>query len=769
MASAPTASSIVPVLDGRSYQDLVDDALARIPVHNPEWTNFNRSDPGVTLLELFAFLSESVIYRANQIPERNRRKFLSLLGVPLAGASSARGVLTVANARGPLEAAPLAAGFEARAGNVPFAAERGLDVLPIEGLVMFKRVVQNPSQAVIDYHKQLYASYQASAPSLADLQLYETVALDPQTPDGVALTATADGSLWTALLLRKGQDIPNDETLAAARGVLAGSTLSVGVVPVVQDPSRVAEPVGTSITTLSEQISFQVPLVPPGGVLPSDPSQRLPQYRTLDTRALADVLTEPGVVEVTLPPEGGLGLWSNLDPLEAGVGDFPPAIDDPDVAARLITWLRIKATPGSVASFQWAGVNATTVSQRVHVSGEVLASGTGEPDQFIALAHQSVIPQSVSLTIGDPPEPWSLIDDLLVAGPEVPVPDLRLAPGVAQPPAPPAKVFALDAAAGLLQFGDGARGARPPLGAPLRVDYDYGLGRAGNVGAGAITSAPSLPAGMMVANPVRTWGGAEAEPVEEGERQAARYLQHRDRLVTRQDFETVAWRTPGIELGRVDVLPAYNPALAPNAPGDAPGAVTVMVVPLRDPVHPDAPEPDRPFIDAITQYLDPRRLVTTEVFVCGPNYRQIWVSVGIDVLAGLAASDVTEAVRQELTRFLAPVDLTQPPWYADQPTGVDAAYVHDERGWPLRKPIVALELIAVASRVTGVDYVRSLYLAEGSAAAVDQIALNGLDLPRLLGVKVVAGDALDLDQVRGLQSGPQDRSTVPVPYVPETC
>ena len=62
-----------PVLDNRSYQDLVDEALARIPIHNPEWTNFNRSDPGVTLIELFAFLTESILYRANQIPERYRR------------------------------------------------------------------------------------------------------------------------------------------------------------------------------------------------------------------------------------------------------------------------------------------------------------------------------------------------------------------------------------------------------------------------------------------------------------------------------------------------------------------------------------------------------------------------------------------------------------------------------------------------------------------------------------------------------------------------
>src|SRR5882762_10178822 len=91
----------IPTLDNRRYQDLLDEALARIPVHNPEWTNFNHSDPGVTLIELFAFLTESLLYRCNQIPERNRRKFLSLLGIPLQPASSARGLVTFANERGP--------------------------------------------------------------------------------------------------------------------------------------------------------------------------------------------------------------------------------------------------------------------------------------------------------------------------------------------------------------------------------------------------------------------------------------------------------------------------------------------------------------------------------------------------------------------------------------------------------------------------------------------------------------------------------------------
>ena len=73
----------VPSLDRRDYADILRDALARIPVHNPEWTNFNDSDPGVTLIQLFAFMTESILYRANQIPERNRLKFLKLLGIPL--------------------------------------------------------------------------------------------------------------------------------------------------------------------------------------------------------------------------------------------------------------------------------------------------------------------------------------------------------------------------------------------------------------------------------------------------------------------------------------------------------------------------------------------------------------------------------------------------------------------------------------------------------------------------------------------------------------
>ena len=121
-------------------------------------------------------------------------------------------------------------------------------------------------------------------------------------------------------------------------------------------------------------------------------------------------------------------------------------------------------------------------------------------------------------------------------------------------------MFVLDPEAGEIRFGDGLRGARPPRGAALRADYDTACGRAGNVGAeGDQHRARAARRASRSSNPVRTWGGADAETVAEGEKQIARYLQHRDRLVTAADFETIAWRTPGVDIGRVDVAAGLQP------------------------------------------------------------------------------------------------------------------------------------------------------------------------------------------------------------------
>ena len=47
----------VPNLDDRSWKQIVDEAVRLIPRYCPEWTNHNASDPGVTLLELYAWMT----------------------------------------------------------------------------------------------------------------------------------------------------------------------------------------------------------------------------------------------------------------------------------------------------------------------------------------------------------------------------------------------------------------------------------------------------------------------------------------------------------------------------------------------------------------------------------------------------------------------------------------------------------------------------------------------------------------------------------------
>ncbi|MGH9070725.1 MAG: putative baseplate assembly protein [Acidimicrobiales bacterium] len=83
-----------PNLDDRRFQQLVDEAKRMVQVNCPEWTDHNVSDPGVTLIETFAYMVDQLIYRLNRVPERNFIKFLELIGVRLFPPTSARVPLT---------------------------------------------------------------------------------------------------------------------------------------------------------------------------------------------------------------------------------------------------------------------------------------------------------------------------------------------------------------------------------------------------------------------------------------------------------------------------------------------------------------------------------------------------------------------------------------------------------------------------------------------------------------------------------------------------
>lgn len=753
----------VPSIDDRRYADLVRDTLARVPVHTPEWTNLSESDPGVTLVELFAFLTESLLYRANRVPEVSKAKFLRLLGVPLAAVTPAQGMAVFSGARVDSAAPVLPAGTEVRAGAVPFRTRGAIDVLPIEGRAFVKhRVKLSPTDEA--YYQMLYEAVDPGS-AMPRLASYETRELDGSR--SVALSEeTVDGAMWIALLGPAGR---KPQEVAQA---LAGKSLSLGLVPDVDQEPRTLAAVGTSgASFLDGEVSELVRYALPKRSQQSDEagtSLAAPQarYQTLLPTRADNVLRGPGIVELPLPARAeDIFNWTGLDPLEAGVGDFPPALEDSALAARIVTWVRVAPSRSAGARMRWVGVNATMLDQRVAVANELLGTGDGRPDQLHRLSRQGVVPESVRIEVIEsgvtPPRAWQAVDDLMAAGPEV-----MLNPNQAS--ARPTEVYLVDAEAGTVRFGDGLRGRRPPQGARIVAHYDVCEGRAGNVPAGAISSGPALPPGVRVRNPLPTWGGADAEDATTGERRVASFIRHRDRLVTAEDFKEIAQRAPGVDIARVEVLAAYHPDLGDSQPGDAPGVVTLMLVPRHDPRQPDAPMPDGAFIDAVCRHLDPRRLVTTELVLRGPQYVPLWLSVGITVAGGHTVPEVRDAVKARLRAVLAP---TRADGLSDLPGR--------ESGWPLGAAVNPKELWAEAARVPGVLRINGVNLAEGDGTAIlDERPLSGLKLPRLLGLSVEVGDPVSIATLRGQGSGDgtgfgstggTEEVVVPVPTVPREC
>ena len=72
-----------PRLDDRTFQQLVDEAKRQVQQRCPAWTDHNVSDPGVTLIETFAWMTEMLLYRLNRVPDQLYVRFLEMVGVRL--------------------------------------------------------------------------------------------------------------------------------------------------------------------------------------------------------------------------------------------------------------------------------------------------------------------------------------------------------------------------------------------------------------------------------------------------------------------------------------------------------------------------------------------------------------------------------------------------------------------------------------------------------------------------------------------------------------
>jgi hypothetical protein len=777
----------IPVLDDRSYDQMIAEARSRIAVHTPEWTNLNASDPGITLLELFSFLTDNLLYRSNRIPLANRLKFLSMLGISLQPPTPGRGLITISNAKGPLQPPlGLPAGTEVRAGQVRFATTTPLAVLPVTAQAYYKRP-ERPDAATKARYEVIYQTFLETDTDL--LSFYSPIRLDdPATgkPDpvvdlGDAENGTIDGSLWLAVLAPKNAD------LDAVRGAIAGQSLSIGVYPASSVPGRVIPPQRAGSADVDPGLVVEIAAPEPD---PADPSglsgSRFgigpPRYTRLPPSYAEPVLDSPGVIHVTLPPYERLLLWS-FDPEEEGTADYPPRLDDAEVTSRLLTWLRLRylpmaaeppepedgsgsadpdcdrgcgcaddapGVPGSelpTGRITWAGLNAARVAQTVAVPRELLGLGTGTPFQTFTLANLPVVADDehpfvleVRSVDGTWDGDWTEIDDIFAAAPEQ-------------------KVYTLDRPTGRITFGNGLAGQRVPRGAQLRASYAFGGGLAGLVPIGAINRSVALPGGFTLSNPVQTWGAGNGEDATDGEAAVTRWLRHRDRLVTAEDFTDLTRRTPGVDLGRVEVLPLFHPELGSDS--QVPGMVTVLVIPRSDALRPAAPSPDRQFLTSVCRWLEPKRLITTELHVRGPVYQPIWVSVGIVTLPGQVPTLVEQAVNAAVGGFLSPLTggLPTPP----ATTGT---------GWPLGVPVRVQDIEAVATRVPGVRYVDSVKLAasyEGGAlvSPLTEVPISGLQLPDVT-VFVNSGVAADPAGLIGSSQTTQP-NTVPVPVVPPTC
>ena len=727
----------IPNLDDRSYQDLVDELLARIPAHTPEWTNPALGDPGRTLVELFAWLTDTLLYRVNLIPERQRLAFLRLLGVKMRPASAVRTLVAIGFAKPDTAQSQRLAPRTTVKGPVPFETQDELIVLPIVGELYRKRPLTTDEQktmaAKVAALKRLYPAGGEAVPYVTT-----PVCADGRPePEGVDLiSGTVDQALWFALLALPVKN-PDFTAIRAALSPTEASgpqILNVGWSPAL------------SLPAFGEGASPRPP-VPHIWEVCVQTATGAVSYRELKVASDGTSgLVRDGIVRLYLPNAADLFAPPNdvATDLDAGTGERPPRLDDADKTARLLGWLRLRPTTDlDSLALSWAGINAAAIEQRQTRTNLIVGAGTGAADLEVKLPSAGIDPASFALEIEETGRGflrWTAIDDLALANKD-------------------SAAFALDPEAGSVKFGDGVRGRIPARSARIKVALlRAGGGQAGNLAAGALTAvdAPSAPP-LKVWQPMPTLGGQDAETLAEAEKRIPALFRHRNRAIAPDDYEELARATPGVRVGRVEVLPRFKPQ---QRRFDVPGVVSVMALPARDTFEPPYPRVDRPFIEAVYGQLEPRKPLGAELYVIGCEYVPIALSVGIDNPSG--EQSVFTAVQDALRKFL----------FALPPGGPDG------NGWPLGRTVKRRELEIVVSRVDGVDGVygpnlftqtatggwQKVVAADGNESA--EIPLLAWQLPELMAVVVATGAAPD--EVKP-PAPKKAKDGLAIPVVPEIC
>ena len=469
-------------LDDRRFQDLVSEARTRIARSCPEWTEHNVSDPGITLIELFAWMTEMTIYRLNRVPDKLHVALLDLLGIRLDGPAAARTSLRFRLADAPSEPI-LIAGGETEVGTPRTAHDESIVFQVDEDFTI-------PSMTPAAYVLQRVG----------------------QTPKNVGV---ADGEARP-----QGAD-----QLAFGTPPQVGDCLYLGF----EDP----------LDRLIIQIDVDASQARGAGVNPEDPPLRWEVSQGDDQWEPATVLEDltggfnygSGTVELELPPRSAIApiAGQRLYWLRCRITETTASGREGATYSHAPEIYSITAVP------MGARLPATHASL---VERETLGSSDGTPGQVFPLRHRPILKVEAgeTLEVQDPDTGdwvrWEYRDDFvsstehdrhftidLVSG------EVELGPAIRE------------TSGRWIQYG-----AVPPKGAILRFTrYRHGGGREGNVTANSLTVLKStIPGVDTVTNPEPASGGVDAEILQHARQRAAMEIRSRYRAVTAEDFEFLA-------------------------------------------------------------------------------------------------------------------------------------------------------------------------------------------------------------------------------------
>jgi predicted phage baseplate assembly protein len=382
-------------------------------------------------------------------------------------------------------------------------------------------------------------------------------------------------------------------------------------------------------------------------------------------------LVRSGVIELELPRSWRAGVLARL-------------------SATPLRWLRLSIVFGrypSPPSLRFILLNVVPAMAARTIRDEALEQVPGSDGRQYRLAQTPVIPASLIVEIDEGASPELPLPSGEPAAQPPPVRRWSQVPSLADAD-PDDRVYVLDPATGVLQFGDGINGAAVPDGFRnvRALVYQVGGGAAGAVEAEtATTQLSSAPFVTGVTNPLPASGGMDAETVASTYRRGPQEIRARNRAVAVADYGLMALRAPGAQVVRALGVSGFHPAY----PGLAiPGVVGVYVIPPDRGEGP--PTPDEGTLRAVAEYL-----ATTvapagvEVVAAAPFYHKVRAEIGVVIDPAADQGQTVRALTTALNQYLDPI------------TGGE-----DGDGWPFGG---ALRYAPLLRRlITGVEGVRAI-------------------------------------------------------------